>query len=433
MLAAREAQLDARERRLATPGAPSDAQRQLESMEAQLSASERQLAAQERGFAPAREAALGNERAAQARELADRGEAERLLAQADAEKNKGRQAELRRKAAGADQRMLAAMEVRLTAGTERVETTGRQQRARAGRLETWQRRLDVRAERLDLVERQLAGAPAPAGSSTGAGLPLAPLAGEKALFAVVIQSPTSILMTGAAAAAGAGATREAVRSGVSGDKAVAAATVITFTSATSQVSELDRESMEGIARLASRENCEVLVWARAKDPSLMIEANRRAEELKAMIISLGSLPSRQVVTRITTRPGALGVDVVVSALRESGKVHAGAEARPTASLATGETAKRQIRDAVGAVHPAIERCVTEQMLRRGLVGAEGSLKFTVSAAGKITGVGAVGGDLGGGELETCLKSSSAAWQFPVAAGEYAIEVPITVVGGGARP
>lgn len=436
VLAAREAQLDARERRIVVRGAPTEPQRQLESQEAQLGAAERQLAAQARGFNPTREAALGTERDAQAREQAERKEADRLLAQADTEKTKGRQGELRRQALAARQRMLAAMESRLVARGERVDAATRQLRVRGERVDTWQRRLDVRAERLSLLEQRAAEQQRGAAAAAPApGLPLPPVPKDKSVFVMVVKSPTAIMKASGGASGAGNAQRETLHPGVAVEKAVAAATVISFATPASRLSELDRETIDGIARLAARENCEVLVWARAKDPSLMNEANRRADEVKTLVVNLGNLPPKQVVTRITTRPGALGVDVVVSALREAGKARAetNGDAAPADRLAGGETAKRQIRDAVVAVQPAIERCVSEQMARRGLTSAEGSLKLTVNPAGRIAGAQVGNGDLGGADLEACLKGSSAAWQFPSADTEYVVDVPITVVGGGAKP
>lgn len=435
VLAAREVQLDARERRIVVRGAPTDQQRQLESQEAQLGAAERQLAAQERGFNPTREAALGTERDAQAREQADRKEADRLLAQADAEKTKARQGELRRQALAARQRMLAAMESRLVARGERIDAATRQLRVRGERVDTWQRRLDVRAERLTLLEQRAAEQQRGAAAAPAPGLPLPPVPKDKSVFVMVVKSPTAIMKANGGAAGAGNAQREALHPGVAVEKAVAAATVISFATPASRLSELDRETIDGIARLAARENCEVLVWARAKDPSLMNEANRRADEVKTLVVNLGNLPPKQVVTRITTRPGALGVDVVVSALREAGKARGetNGEAAPADRLAAGETGKRQLRDAVVAVQPAIERCVSEQMTRRGLTSAEGSLKLTIGPAGRITSTQVGNGDLGGADLEACLKGSSATWQFPSADAEYVVDVPITVVGGGAKP
>jgi hypothetical protein len=223
------------------------------------------------------------------------------------------------------------------------------------------------------------------------------------------------------------------------EKAVAAATVVTFSSPTARLSELDRETIDGIARLAAREGCELLIWARAKDPANMSEAIRRSEEIKGYVINTASLSPKQVVTRITTRPGAQGVDVVVSALREAGKAgqpapaptpEAPAAGRPADKLAGGETTRRQIRDAVIAVQPSIERCVGEQMLRRGLSRAEGTLKLTVAPQGRVTSATSAGGQLTGPELEACLKGASTSWLFPPADTEYVVDVPITVVRGG---
>ncbi len=426
VLAARQAQLDARERRLTLPTAPAGAAPQADARETQLEASERQLAAVERGLTPTRDAALGTERDAAAREKADRAEAERLTGQTDAEKNRARQGELRRQAMGARQRMLAGMEARVMARGERLDAVTRQVRARADRLDAWQRRLELRTTRLDRLEQQfITGAPAPA----------LPLAGPRPVFAMVVKAPTAIFATGAALAAGAVAAPDAARPGAAGDKSAAAATVIAFASPGAKLAEFDREALYGIARLASREGCEVLVWARAKDPTLMNEANRRAEEIKALVVRLGNLPPRQVVTRITTRPGALGVDVVVSALREGGKARADAvdDSAQAAALGDGETARRQLRDAVVAVQPDIERCVTDQLIRRGQSRAEGILKLTVDSAGRVSRASAGNGDLGGTELEACLKPSLGAWQFPSASSDYLVDVPVTVVGGGAKP
>jgi len=254
---------------------------------------------------------------------------------------------------------------------------------------------------------------------------------------MIVKSPTAIMKEPTRKAPGAGEGHEAVHPGVSVEKAVAAATVVTFSSPGARISELDRESIDAIARLAARESCELLIWARAKDPSLMSEAIRRSEEIKSYVMNVASLSSKQVVTRITTRPGAQGVDVVISALREGGKA-GGTPAAPTggapapARLVGGETARRQIRDAVVAVQPAIERCVSDHMVRRGLTRADGSLKLTVDPTGHVTGVASGAGALGGPELEECLRQASGAWAFPPADTEYVVDVPITVVGGSGR-
>ena len=214
---------------------------------------------------------------------------------------------------------------------------------------------------------------------------------------------------------------------------MAAATVVAFPMPASTISELDRETIDNIARLAARENCEVLIWARAKDPSMMAEAQRRATDLRARAIASGPLPERQVVTRITTRPGAQGVDVVVSARRETAKPAAAHSAAGAQPLETGESGKRQIREAVQAAHPLIEGCVGDHLQAKKLQRAEGTLKLTISAQGRVRSARAIGADLGSDTLDACLASSPAKWQFPTADAEYVVDVPITIVqGGGAR-
>jgi hypothetical protein len=441
-LAAREQQLDAREKRIQLRGAPTQQQRTLESQEAQLAATERQLTATERGLVPAVDAALGSERDAAGREQGERSERERLAALAGLEKVKARQLDLRRQAVAATQRLLAAMEARLLARGERLDAVERQLRTRGERLDATQRRLDVRAERLDLMEKRALDQQRGVEGERPATAPAPAQPKDKAVFVMVVKSPTAIMKEPAAKDGAAGARREAVHPGVAVEKAVAAATVVTFSSPTARLSELDRESIDGIARLAAREGCELLIWARAKDPANMTEAIRRSEEIKGYVINTASLSPKQVVTRITTRPGAQGVDVVVSALRESGKAglpapapagptpEAPAPGRPSDKLVGGETTRRQIRDAVIAVQPSIERCVGDQMLRRGLARAEGTLKLTVAPQGRVTSASTGGGQLAGPELEECLRAASAAWLFPPADTEYVVDVPITVVRGG---
>jgi hypothetical protein len=207
--------------------------------------------------------------------------------------------------------------------------------------------------------------------------------------------------------------------------------VVAFPTPAATLSELDRETIDNIARLAARENCEVLIWARAKDPSMMAEAQRRATDLKARVIATGPLPERQVVTRITTRPGAQGVDVVVSALRETAKPAAVPAAAGVQPLEAGESGKRQIREAVQTAQPLIEGCVGDHLQAKKLQRAEGILKLTVSGQGKVQSARAIGADLGSDALDVCLASSSAKWQFPTAEAEYVVDVPITVVQGGA--
>lgn len=42
------------------------------------------------------------------------------------------------------------------------------------------------------------------------------------------------------------------------------------------------------------------------------------------------------------------------------------------------------------------------------------------------------GALSGGALEQCLGKASSAWLFPADEAEYIVDVPITVIRGGAR-
>jgi hypothetical protein len=148
------------------------------------------------------------------------------------------------------------------------------------------------------------------------------------------------------------------------------------------------------------------------------------------VIASGPLPDRQVVTRITTRPGAQGVDVVVSALRETARP-AAAPVSGAAALEAGEGGKRQIREAVQAAQPLIEGCIGEHIQSRKLQRAEGVLKITVSPQGRVAKIATTGGDLAGEELERCLTGASGSWAFPAADAGYTVDVPITVVGGGA--
>jgi hypothetical protein len=248
-----------------------------------------------------------------------------------------------------------------------------------------------------------------------------------------VKSPTAIVKE-RAGAAGAAAAGTPLHAGVAVEKAVAAATVVTFPTPATQLSELDRETVDNIARLAARDRCELLIWAHAKDPGLMAEAQRRADELRSRAIAAGPLAPAQVVTRITTRPGAQGVDVVVSALRETAKpAGPAAAAAPAApSLLAGESGKRQIRDAVVAAQPSIEACVGEHLERKRLERAEGVLKVTISTAGRVNRVTTGEGDLAGPELEGCLTRASTGWTFPASDADYVVDVPITIIRGGAK-
>jgi len=71
------------------------------------------------------------------------------------------------------------------------------------------------------------------------------------------------------------------------------------------------------------------------------------------------------------------------------------------------------------------------MEQRRLARAEGSIKLTISAAGKVAKVVSADGDLSGAGVTECLGAASGAWVFPPADAEYAVEVPITVIRGGA--
>lgn len=430
-LAAREQLLDARQQRIVFRGPPTQQQRQLESVEAQLTSQERNLAAQERSFGPALDAARGRERDAAAREDAERQEASRLAASVSAATSRALQQELRKQALAARNRQLAALEARLVATGERIDALERQLRTKSERLDAVQRRLDARAERLDLLERISAepkeppAAPAKPAETKG-GAPK-----DKAVFVMVVKSPTAILRERAATASPTPAT--SLHAGVAVEKAVAAATVIMFPTPATQLSELDREAIDNIAKLAARERCELLIWARAKDPGVMLEAQRRAGEIRTRVIASGPLDEKQVVTRITTRPGAQGVDVVVSALRETAKAAPAPAAGPAPqSLLTGESGKRQIREAVQSAQPSIEACVGETIVRKNLQRAEGVLKLNVSQQGRVTKVLTGDGDLSGAALDDCLGAASASWRFPAAEAEYVVDVPITVIRGGAR-
>lgn len=430
-LTAREQQLDARERRIAVRGAPTQQQRQLESLEAQLAAQERQLLAQERSLVPAIDAARGRERDASTREQAEREEAARLAASVGSATTRAQQIDLRKQVLAARNRQLASLEARLVARGERIDALERQNRSKGERLDAWSRRLDTRSERLDLLEKR-ASESRPASAPKPAEAKPAGAAKDKAVFVMVVKSPTAIVKErGAAAAAPQAAS--ALHPGVAVEKAVAAATVVTFPTTASQLSELDRETIDNIAKLAAREKCELLIWARAKDPNLMAEAQRRADEIKARVIATGPLDAKQVVTRITTRPGAQGVDVVVSALRETAKP-AGAAPAPSRSsapaLQSGESGKRQIREAVQAAQPSIEACIGEHIEHKKLQRAEGSLKLSISTEGRVTKVTTGGSDLAGTDIEDCLTRASAAWTFPAADAGYAVDVPITVMRGG---
>jgi hypothetical protein len=445
----RARQLETREKRIAFRGAPTPQQRQLESQEAQLAAHERQLAAQERSLAPTLEAAQGREADAAGREDVERQELNRLAASATSSQTRAEQLEFRKQAVAARNRQLAATEARLVAQGDRIDALERQLRGRGERLDASQRRLDARAERLDLIERR---AGAQAGPDTGANpdagaAPVAPK--DKSVFVMVVKSPTAVVKERSGQPGAAPAPAAPAQPSAAVENAVAAAAVVSFPTPATQLSELDREAVENIARVAARDHVEVLVWARAKDPANMAEAQRRAAEIRARVLAAAPLEEKQVVTRITTRPGALGVDVVVSALRDRPVAAAPAKgapaapslpvtpgATPAAGSAVGtETGRRLIREVLVASQPAIQACVGGLVDAGRLGRGEGvlNLRLTVAPDGHILRVQTTGGDLTGAELDSCLLDASKGWKFPAADAEYDIDVPISLIRkGGAR-
>lgn len=428
-LTAREQELEARERR-SVVRTPSQPQRQLESLIAQIAAEERNLAAQEKSYVPALDAASARERAAATREQEEGAEAARLAASVRTDMPRAAQVEVRKQALAARNRQLAAMETRLLARGERVDAAERQLRTRSARVDAWARRLDARVERLSLIEKLLepgrvtpvAAPPKPEGAA-------APPK-DKPAFVMVVKAPTAVVQERAEGAAPAGVSGGS-SSGVAVEKAVIAATVVMFPTPATQLSELDRETLDNIAKLAAKSQGELLIWARAKDPSLVAEAERRAAEIRARATTAGPLDASRITTRVTMRPGAAGVDVVVSALRETAKPRTEApETGGAPRLESGESGKRQLRDAVVAAQPSIEACIGEHLQRRRAQRGEGLLKVSVSPQGRVTKVVASGGDLSGDELDACLAAAAASWRFPGGEAAYAVDVPITVMAGG---
>jgi hypothetical protein len=435
-LAAREQQLDLREQRIPAAGAPTAEQRQLEALEGQLATQERQLVGQERSFVPAVDAAARRERDAALREgaeLREPGRAARVPGGATSA------VERRRKAADDLERDVSAHEERLAAMGDRLEAFERQLRARAERLEARSRRLDARARRLELLEQRAAAmSPPPAAAPPPRPAePRAPAPRERMAIAVVVKAPTALVRgrSPGAAPSGAGGARHP---GLTVDRAVAAATVVSYPTQASSLSELDVEAVDRIAKLAARERCELLLWARARDASALPEAERRASELRTRVLAAGPLDGRQVVTRLTTRAGAPGVDVVVSALRDAaGAAGAGAPGPsrpPAAALEAGESGKRQVREAVQAAQASMEPCLGDHLEARKLRRAAGFLKLEVTAAGTISRLES-GGDLAGTEVEECLGRAAARWALPGGDAGYAVDLPLAVFRGaaGARP
>jgi hypothetical protein len=75
--------------------------------------------------------------------------------------------------------------------------------------------------------------------------------------------------------------------------------------------------------------------------------------------------------------------------------------------------------------------VGELMEQKRLARAEGTLKMTISPAGKVVKVLAAEGDLVGAGVTECLTSASGAWIFPGSDADYVVDAPITVIRGGA--
>lgn len=424
-LADREARLGAREAQLsqAARAAKTPQVQQLESLEAQLSAQERSLAAKERALAPAIDAAAGKEQDAFARENADRQEASRLAASVSGAPDVGQQLELRKQALAARNRQLAAAEVRLVARGERLDALEQSLRSKGERLDTWTRRLDARGDRLTLLEGGSAAAlPAPGGAPLAGGA--APATPDRSVFVTVVKSPTSIVRESAPAAGAA-----PVEVGGAVETAVAAATFVTFASPSATMSELDREAVDKIARVAAAEGSRLLIWARAKDTSLLGEAERRAAEVKTRILAAALVDESRIVTRVTTRPGSRGVDVIVSALRDTQRASAPGETR--SALEPGEGGKRQVREAVVAAQASIQACVADEIERARRTRIEGVLHLTVSPQGRVTKVTTTGDDVSGTGVDACLSRASGAWSFPAAETAYTVDVPITVIRGGA--
>jgi hypothetical protein len=258
--------------------------------------------------------------------------------------------------------------------------------------------------------------------------------GSTAVFAMVVKSPRSIRPETVPPGAGA-------RPAVAVERSVATAAVVTFDGPSARLSDRDREAVEGVAALASAQGLDVVIWARAGHPDRTDEAARRAEEVHAVVLRAGKLPPGRASIRVTTRPGVEEVEVVVSAVRSSRSDEeppgpaAGEAPGPAADapprLARGDRGRRQIRDAVEAVRPALEACLAPLAASRSGRRTEGVLALTVDRAGKVRALRAAG-DLAGAEVEACLREAAAAWTFPAGDGPYSVDVPVTLERGGTR-
>jgi len=287
-LAAHSRAVEARERQMKAAGKASEKEVAIAHTEEKFRAQEAELAG--------REAAANEELSRTAARLVEAARREEQLApplsraQAAEVRSKG-SLDAQAAAVEARQAWLSALEERLSATRARIEASERSNELFDVRLGAVERRLANTEDRLALLDKRLrvrAAAPPP--------LPAAPAA-------------TSVPEAAPAEPA-------------ASPRAVAAATVVQLAAPDAPVAALDREAVEGLARLAAREERELLVWARAANPGLMEQAARRAEELKAVAVAAG-LPAARVTTRVTLRPSTQGIDVVVSALQPDGPAGAG--------------------------------------------------------------------------------------------------------------
>jgi hypothetical protein len=171
----------------------------------------------------------------------------------------------------------------------------------------------------------------------------------------------------------------------------------------------------------------------------MPEATRRSNEIKSLLVKAAGVPEKQIVTRITTRPGAQGVDVVVSALRaQQGPAPAAAAPRAAeipagGELRAGETGRKQLREAVQARQADIERCIGFELVLRRIDQADVQLRLTIDPQGRPSKVEVGAGPLASEDVRACISAAAKTWTFPRSGSEYAIEVPITVVAPGKKP
>jgi hypothetical protein len=427
-LRARGAAIDAREIEIGAPGRATERELELAEAEDQIRSTERELALQARQALEAVDGGTRRERAASQREEQLRPDASRPAEARSFSAKPAQQLDARAQALGARDTYLGALEERLAATRDRLEALERHLRAEADRLDAFERRLSTKLDRLAAVERRARGkseAP-PAVAQAPVEDTARPARSASAGIAMIVRQPTSIALTGSTATAPAAP----ATSGDVGEKTVAAAAFVQLPVARQALKDEDRDSVGNVAKVVARDGGEVLVWARAQNPSLIEEASRRAEELKAFVVTAGPLPSTIVKTRVTVRPSTTGVDVVVSALRSERRT---SSADAADKLAAGEAGKRQIRDAMKQFGPEIAGCLEAEIAQRGLQRADAVLKLKVDARGRVIDVVSAQGDLSGPPIDACLRRGSVAWRLPVMDGEYAFEVPVTAVLSGAKP